>query len=73
MRCQLVWIENKKKQTKAFDDFFDALKQALVLLDQEIKVEGITKGEDLLGDTEWIMGSAIIKGISMLMPDGWRE
>lgn len=73
MRCELVWIENKKKQAKAFDDFWSALKDALILLDEDVQVQGITTGADLLGDPEWVMGSTILNSIWLLMPDDWRE
>lgn len=73
MKYQLVSIENGQEVIQELHGFWNALGQAMILLDRDVEVKGIKAGEDLLGEDESVMRGEIIAGIRLLMPDNWRE
>lgn len=79
MKYQLVYIEKMKKQVKEFDTIWDALKEAIRMLEASDNpgIKGIKCGDDLLGEPAYVLRGATVNSIWLLLancPDGyWRE
>ncbi len=76
MIYQLVYIAKMKKQTKDFGTIWEALKEAITMLEasDNLHIQGIKCGDDLLGEPEYVLRGIIVNSIWLLLancPDGY--
>ena len=64
MKYQLVYLDKKEIKEKTFPSIWDALKEAIRILEEGRHVTmGIKCGDDLLGEPEYVLRGAGINAI----------
>ena len=76
MKYKLIYIENETERTKEFDSIWDALREAIRMLESDIQIKGIVCGENLFKQPNYVLRSAAIHMIWLSLancPVGYWE